>query len=51
MVRPRDRKGRFLKSTSKIPGDLFGSTRTPPTNHLKGIKVVLCRKEKVLHQR
>jgi hypothetical protein len=29
MVRPRDRKGRFLKSTSKIPGDLFGNTRTP----------------------
>ena len=30
--KPRDPKGRFVKSTSQIPSDLFGSRNTPPTN-------------------
>ena len=31
-TKPRDSKGRFIKSTSQIPSDLFGSRKTPPTN-------------------
>ena len=31
-TKPRDPKGRFIKSTSQIPSDLFGSRKTPPTN-------------------
>lgn len=31
--KPRDPKGKFVKSTSQIPFDLFGSRMTPPTNH------------------
>ena len=30
--KPRDPKGIFVKSTSQIPSDLFGSRKTPPTN-------------------
>ena len=30
--KPRDSKGRFIKSTSKILFDLFGGKNTPPTN-------------------
>ena len=30
--KPRDPKGRFIRSTSKIPSDLFGNRKTPPTN-------------------
>jgi hypothetical protein len=30
--KPRDPKGRFIKSTSRIPFDLFGSRKTPATN-------------------
>ena len=30
--KPRDSKGRFIKSTSRIPLDLFGGNNTPPTN-------------------
>lgn len=30
--KPKDPKGRFVKSTSQIPSDLFGSRKTPPTN-------------------
>jgi hypothetical protein len=30
MVRPRDSKGRFLKTD--IPENLFGSNKTPPIN-------------------
>jgi hypothetical protein len=30
--KPRDLKRRFIKSTSQIPSDLFGSRKTPPTN-------------------
>lgn len=31
-AKPRDPKGRFVKSTSQIPFDLFGSRKTHPTN-------------------
>ena len=31
--KPTDPKGRFVKSTSQIPYDLFGSRKTHPTNH------------------
>ena len=30
--KPRDPKGRFTKTTDKIPLDLFGGKNTPPTN-------------------
>ena len=30
--KPRDPKRRFLKSTSQIPSNLFGSREKPPTN-------------------
>ena len=30
--KPRDPKGRFVKSTRQIPSDLFGSRETPATN-------------------
>ena len=30
--KPRDSKGRFIKSTSKIPPDFFGGKNTPQTN-------------------
>ena len=30
--KPRDPKGRFVKSTNQIPSDLLGSRKTPPTN-------------------
>ena len=30
--KPRDSKGRFIKSTNQIPSDLFGSRKTTPTN-------------------
>lgn len=30
--KPRYPNGRFIKSTSKIPFDLFGDKKTPPTN-------------------
>ena len=29
---PRDSKGRFIKSISRIPPDLFGGNNTPSTN-------------------
>ena len=31
-TKPRNPKGRFIKSTSQIPSNLFGSRKTPPTN-------------------
>ena len=31
-TKPRDPKGRFVKSTSQIHSDWFGSRKTPPTN-------------------
>ena len=31
-TKPRDLKGRFIKSTIQIPFELFGSRKTPPTN-------------------
>ena len=33
--KPRDPKGRFTKTTDKIPLDLFGGKNTPPTNPSK----------------
>ena len=30
--KPRDPKCRFIKSTSKIPSDLYGNKNKPPTN-------------------
>ena len=30
--KPRDPKGRFIKSIRKIPYDFFGDRKTPPTN-------------------
>ena len=33
--KPRDPKGRFTKTTDKIPSDLFGGKNTPPTNPSK----------------
>ena len=35
-TKPRDPKGRFIKSISKIPSDLFGSRKKPPTNLTQG---------------
>ena len=30
--KPKDPKGRFIKTTDKIPLDLFGGKTTPPIN-------------------
>ena len=31
-TKPRDKKGIFIKYTSQIPSNFFGSIKTPPTN-------------------
>lgn len=33
--KPRDSKGRFIKTIEKIPSDLFGGKNTSPTNPAK----------------
>ena len=34
-TKPRDLKGRFVKTVEKIPPDLFGGKNTPPTHLAK----------------
>jgi hypothetical protein len=48
MVRPRDNRGRFLKSTSEIPTNLFGRNKSPQLIQLKDMRV---ENGKIMHKK
>lgn len=50
MVKPRDGKGRFLKSTSKILANSFSSHRTPPTDLVEIYAGKIMKGESSMHK-